>query len=111
MYLPRRRLGVLCSGTTTPTNDHHENLLKMRPYDTDPAAHQAQMRVYRLMGPEARVRLAFEMSEDVRRIALEGIRSRHPEYDDHQARRALFRLLFGEDLVRTIWPNEASVAP
>jgi hypothetical protein len=69
------------------------------------------MQVYRRMSPEARVRVAFEMSEDMRSIALEGIRSRHPEYDDARARRALFRLLLGEDLVRAIWPGEAPVAP
>ncbi|MEO7332171.1 MAG: hypothetical protein ABI193_26580 [Minicystis sp.] len=83
----------------------------MRPLDTTAAAHEAQMQVYRRMGPEARVRVAFEMSEDMRSIALSGIRSRHPEYDDARARRALFRLLLGEDLVRAIWPGEALVAP
>ena len=49
------------------------------------------------------MRVASEMSEDVRSIALEGIRSRHPKYDDARARRALFRLLLGEDLVRAMW--------
>jgi hypothetical protein len=63
------------------------------------------------MGPEARVRLAAEMSEDARSISLAGIRARHPEYDDARARRALFRLLLGEDTVRAMWPGEAPVAP
>lgn len=83
----------------------------VRPLDTDAAAHDAQMQAYRRMGAEARVRVAFEMSEDVRRMTLEGIRERHPEYDDDRARRALFRLLLGDDLVRAIWPGEAPVAP
>jgi hypothetical protein len=83
----------------------------VRPLDTDPAAHDAQVQAYRRMGPEARVRIAAEMSEDVRRIALEGIHARHPEYDDERARRALFRLLLGDDLVKAIWPGEAPVAP
>lgn len=83
----------------------------VRPLDTDAAAHAAQMQAYRRMGPEARVRIAFEMSDDVRRIALEGIRARHPEYDDERARRALFRLMLGEDLTKAIWPDAAPVAP
>lgn len=83
----------------------------MRPLDTTPAAHQAQMEAYRRMGPEARARIALEMSEDVRRLTLEGIRARHPEYDDERARRALFRLLLGDELVRAIWPGEGLVAP
>ena len=69
------------------------------------------MQAYRGMGSEARVRMAFEMSEDVRRMALEGVRSRHPDYDDERARRAVFRLLLGDDLVRAMWPGEALVAP
>jgi hypothetical protein len=69
------------------------------------------MEAYRRMGPEARARIALEMSEDVRRLTLEGIRARHPEYDDERARRALFRLLLGDELVRAIWPGEGLVAP
>jgi hypothetical protein len=83
----------------------------MRPWDTDAAAHSAQIAVYRRMGAEARVRLADAMSEDVRRLSLDGIRARHPDYDDEQVRRALFRLLLGEDLSRAAWPSEAPVAP
>jgi len=83
----------------------------MVPRDTDPAAHEAQLCVYRRMGPEARVALAARMSEEARQIALQGIRTRHPEYDDDRARRALFRLLLGEEAVRALWPDEASVLP
>lgn len=83
----------------------------MRSLDTDAAAHEAQMQAYRRMGSEARVRIAFEMSDDVRRMALQGICSRHPDYDDDHLRRALFRLLLGDDLVQAIWPGEAPVAP
>jgi hypothetical protein len=83
----------------------------VRPRDTDAAAYEAQIQAYRRMGSEARVRLAAEMSEDARSISLAGIRARHPEYDDAHVRRALFRLLLGEDLVRAMWPGEALVAP
>jgi hypothetical protein len=83
----------------------------MRPWDTDAAAHEAQLRVYRAMKPETRVRIAAEMSEDVRRISLAGIRARHPDYDDERARRALFHLLLGEEAVRRLWPGEVPVAP
>lgn len=83
----------------------------VRPHNTTDEAHQAQLDAWRRMGPETRVRVAFEMSEDVRRMAAEGIRARHPDYDDERIRRALFRLLLGEALVRAIWPGEAVVAP
>ena len=83
----------------------------MIPHDTDPAAHAVQIQAYRRMGPEARVALAARMSEDVRLLALQGIRARHPEYDEEQARRALFRLVLGDELVRAVWPSEEFVAP
>ncbi len=83
----------------------------MRPLDTDAGAHEAQLHAYRRMGPEARVRMAFEMSDDVRRMALDGIRARHPDYDADRLRRALFRLLLGDEITASIWPGEAPVAP
>jgi len=81
------------------------------PLDTDPAAHEAQVQVYRRMGPASRVALAARMSDDMRGLALQGIRTRHPDYDDQQARHALFRLLLGDDLTRAIWPGQPLVAP
>jgi hypothetical protein len=83
----------------------------MKPLDTHAAAHEAQMRVYRGLSPDARVRMAFEMSEEVRRVALEGIDARHPEYDEAQRRRALLQLLLGDGATRAIWPGAAAVAP
>lgn len=79
--------------------------------DTSPEAHEAQLQAYRRMGPEARVRIGFSMSEDVRKIAAQGIRSRHSEYTEAQVRYALFRLLYGDELTRAVWPSEALVAP
>ena len=82
----------------------------MVPLDTDPAADAVQTMIYRRMGGEARVRLAARMSAAARQLSLHGIRTRHPEYDEAEARRALFRLLFGDEVARGIWPNEPLVA-
>jgi hypothetical protein len=81
------------------------------PFDTSPEAHEAQMQAYRRMGAAARVRIGFSMSEDVREIAAHGIRSRHPDYGQAQVRSALFRLLYGDELTRAVWPDQALVAP
>jgi hypothetical protein len=47
------------------------------------------------------------------RATLAGMRPRDTDVaaHDERARRALFRLLLGEDLARALWPSEASVAP
>lgn len=50
----------------------------MRPRDTSPAAHQAQLRCYRRMSGAQKVALAAQLSDDVRAVALAGICARHP---------------------------------
>ena len=77
----------------------------MRPRDTSQAAHELQIRIYRSMKDEERAEMAFRMSESVRSIAREGIRQRHPDYDDAQVHRALVALLYGAEIAVKIWPN------
>lgn len=69
-----------------------------RPRDTSPDAWARQFEAYRSIGPEARLRLALEMSEDVRRLALAGIRHRHPDWPEAKAQAALTELLLGRQL-------------
>lgn len=40
-----------------------------------------------------------------RRMAADGIRRRHPDYDDRQVVRALVWLFHGEALARGAWPD------
>jgi len=63
------------------------------------------------MTSDQRSELAAEMSAMTRTIAIENIQRRHPSYDDHQARMALYRLLVGDDLFRRAWPDEPLFAP
>ncbi len=68
--------------------------------DTSAAAHAAQIAAIRRLSPEARVRIAAEMSQAAREISLEGIRRRNPALTDDEARFELARLLYGDDLAR-----------
>jgi hypothetical protein len=70
-----------------------------------------QLAIYRRMTPARRCELAVRMSTSARAITLAGIRSRHPEYDEHQARLALFRVLVGDELFRRAWPNALAFDP
>lgn len=83
----------------------------MRSRDTTPEAHAVQMGVYRRMSTERRLELALEMSEAARRTSIDGIRARHPDYDEHTAMRALFRLLYGDELHTKVWPALSLPAP
>jgi hypothetical protein len=79
--------------------------------DTSPEALAVQIAAYRRMGPEARVELAARMSDEVREIALAGIQSRHPDYSEDEARDALYRLLYGDELFRAAWPGRPLMQP
>jgi hypothetical protein len=75
--------------------------------DTSAALEERQFAVYRAMSPERRVELAFEMSEAARRLALDGVRQRHPEYSERDVFMALMRMLHGDEMVQRAWPGEA----
>lgn len=79
--------------------------------DTTPDAASVRAALYRRMAPSQRCALAARMSADARAITLAGIRQRHPDYDDGQARLALFRLLLGDVMFRRVWPDAAVLAP
>lgn len=79
--------------------------------DTTPDAMSVRTALYRRMSPDRRTQLASEMAAMTRAIALDSIRSRHPSYDEHQSRMALFRLLVGDELFRRAWPDEPLLPP
>jgi hypothetical protein len=66
-------------------------------FDSTPDALAVQREVWRRMGPAARVRLAVEISEETRRIALAGARAREHVLPDSELRRRQIRTLYGFD--------------
>jgi hypothetical protein len=83
----------------------------VRSADTDPEAHDRQLRVYRSMTPGQRVALAVEMSEEAFTLAADGIRARHPDYGDDEVDAARRRLRVGDKDFRAAWPDQPLVAP
>ena len=77
----------------------------MRPRDTDERSHRAQIDAARRIGPEGRLRVAAQLSEDVRTISIDGVHRRHPEYTPEEARRVVLRALWGEALASRVWPD------
>jgi hypothetical protein len=80
-------------------------MAEIRPVDTSEGAWELARAARARLGPEGRLRAAFEASEFVRSIAREGIHARHPGYDDLQLDRALFRQIYGEALFRKVFPG------
>ena len=59
--------------------------------DTTPAAQEAQVLAARRLGSAGRLKVAAELSDDVRRISVEGVLRRNPGYSFEQARREVLR--------------------
>jgi hypothetical protein len=70
------------------------------PFDTSPAMMEAQIQLYREIGPEGRGRIAAEMSDMLRELAITGVRLRHPEYDEEQVLAAVLDVFYGGQAVR-----------
>lgn len=74
-------------------SEHRDQLL---PPDTSAEAAAIQRDAQRELGPEDRVRLAVQMSEDVRALMLQGLRSHHPEASEAALRKLVFRRIYGK---------------
>ena len=62
--------------------------------DTTRDADEARIAAVRRLGPSERVRIAAEMSEDSRRIAIDAERLRHPDLTEDQARWVVLRRMW-----------------
>ena len=79
--------------------------IEATPADTTPDAARVHLEIIRRLSPERRLELAFEMSNNLREVAVSGVRSRHPEYSDEQVRFAVARLMLGDELFRKVHPG------
>ena len=66
--------------------------------DTAPDVRRAQESSWRCLGPEGRIRLMLQLSDELREVALAGIRRREPHLNETQARGRLLRTLLGDEL-------------
>ncbi len=79
--------------------------------DTSPDALRAQTEILRRMTPQARLAAATQLSATARRLVFEGVRRRHPDYDEAQVRYAALRLWLGDDDFRRAYPEAPELAP
>ena len=83
----------------------------MRPLDTNPDALRVQIEIFQRMEPHQRLQAATLLSETCRSLLAEGIRKRHPNYDEKQVRLAVIRCLLPEDLFLRAYPNARNILP
>jgi hypothetical protein len=70
--------------------------------DTHPTIRKRQIDVYRAMTPQRRVEVALTLSEEVRQVAIDGIRNRHPAMSPAKVHEEWLRLLYGSRLARVL---------
>ncbi|MGD9128706.1 MAG: hypothetical protein PVH19_15125 [Planctomycetia bacterium] len=75
--------------------------------DTTKEAADAYYQAWIDMTPEERVCRAWELSEQNKKLLEEGVRDRHPDYDEEMVRLATIRLWWNDDaLFRKVYGIE-----
>lgn len=77
----------------------------MIPADTTIEAVRKQIAILRRMGPEVRLKTAFELSDKLRDIVEAGVRERNPSYDEQRIKQEVLRLMIGNALYKQIYPD------
>ena len=70
------------------------------PADTTLEAARKEFEILWRLGPQVRARMAFEMSDNLRRIVEAGVRHRHPDFDEKKIKLEVLRLMIGDKLYR-----------
>ncbi len=82
-----------------------------RPADTTAEAWEAQLSLLRGMEGSRLAALAFRLTRLAREASRAGIRARHPEYAPDEVGRAFFRMLHGDAITRSVWPDRELLEP
>ena len=83
----------------------------MKPLDTTQEAEEIQLDIFRRMGPERRLQAGLALSRICRELLREGVRRRHPDYDERQVRLAVIRLTLPDDLFSAAYPEARDILP
>jgi len=82
-------------------------MARMSSGDTAPEAAEVQRAVHRRLGPARRAELAFEMSEEARRVSVAGLRARDPSLSAEEARARVLRQILGDALYAAAYCPDA----
>lgn len=76
--------------------------------DTSPEAQAVQLEYVRNMSPQQRLRKSCALSGQVRKMAIEAIRRRHPGLDGRELQLRLIELVYGKQLADEVanWQAE-----
>jgi len=66
--------------------------------DTTSEAWGVQYRALRSIGMAGRIAMTFELSDNMRATVTDGVRYRHPEWNNQAVEREVLRLMIGDEL-------------
>lgn len=75
------------------------------PADTTVEAVRKQFEILRRLEPEVRLKMAFEMSDNLRSIIEAGVRGRHPDYNEQKIKQGVLRLMIGEAIFKQTYSD------
>jgi len=64
-------------------------------FDTSPRVAALQNQLYREIGPAGRARIAAELSDALRELAIAGVRHRNPELDEAGVMKEVLTVFYG----------------
>ncbi|MHC4726060.1 MAG: hypothetical protein ACYS17_02440 [Planctomycetota bacterium] len=79
--------------------------MNMIPVDTTIEAVRKQCEILRRLGPEVRLKMAFELSNNLLSIVEAGVRERNRSYNEQQIKQEVLRLMIGDALFKQIYPD------
>jgi hypothetical protein len=79
--------------------------------DTARDSEKKQVEIFRRMGSEGRLAAAVELTRISRRLLLEGVQRRHPDYDERQIHLETIRLTLPEKLFHAAYPEAGESLP
>ncbi len=74
--------------------------------DTTSEARAVHNQVLRSIGMAGRMAMTFELSDNMRSTVADGVRDRHPEWDDQTVEREVLRLMIGDDLFGEVFGKD-----
>ncbi len=83
--------------------------MKIIPADTTIEAVRKQIEILRRMGPEARLKMAFNLSNNLHSIVEAGVRERHGDYDEQQIKKEVLRLMIGDRLYLEVFGEKTEI--
>lgn len=81
--------------------------MKNNPFNSDTSldAELKQIQVLEKIGIEGRAKLTFELSDNMHQMVLDGIKHRHPDYDQESLKIAFLKIVLPPQLFSELFGN------